>query len=99
MSIIHANGDKYETDAMTVSGHYLKIKVTPTGYYYIDTDEPGASPKIKDQVFTSLFEARRALDSYVQDTLKQQNKMKFIEEIAGPRPSRSKQPVATPDTE
>ena len=82
MSITRGNAEAYETDAMTVGGQSLKIKITDTGYYYVDVDGPGGRPKISEQIFTGLSEARKALRAYVQDNLVMHNKQKFIEEMA-----------------
>jgi hypothetical protein len=102
MSITRGNADNYETDAMTVGGNQLKIKITEAGYYYIDIDGPGGRPKISEQIFTSLSEARKARDAYINDNKAMIEKKKFIEEMAS-RPSikeqRKAERIAKSDSE
>jgi hypothetical protein len=82
VSIIHGNANDFETDALTVGGQKLVIKATDHGFYYLDVSGVGGRPKIAEQLFTSLFEVRKARDAYIQTNLKQITKMKFIEEMA-----------------
>jgi hypothetical protein len=90
MSITRGNADNYETDAITVGGNQLKIKITEQGYYYIGVDGPGGRPTLSEQRFTSLSEARKALRAYVNDNQGMIEKQKFIEEMAS-RPSLKEQ--------
>lgn len=98
MSIIHANGEDYQTDAMTVGGQTLVIKLKENGFYYLDVEGVGGRPKISEQVFTSLSEVRKARDAYVQDNIKMIEKQKFIEEMAA-APSIKDQRKASAKTE
>lgn len=90
MSIIRGSADNYETDAMTVSGHTLVIKITDQGMYYLDVEGPGGRPKISEQRFTSLNEVRKARDAFIQDNIKSIEKLRFIEDMAT-RPSIKEQ--------
>lgn len=87
MSIIHGNAENYETDAMTVSGRDISIRVTETGYYYIDVKGAGDKPRICQHIFTSLNEARKAVKAYVADNAADIAKRQMIIDIAA-RPDK-----------
>jgi hypothetical protein len=82
MSITRGNAENYETDAITVSGRKLCIKVTETGYYRIDVEGPGDKLALCDELFTTLSAARKAIAAYVADHQAAINKRKFVIEIA-----------------
>jgi hypothetical protein len=75
--------------AITRGGQPLVIKTDNHGFYFLDVEGAGGRPKISEQRFTSLSAAKQALEVYISENLGQINKMKFIEEIAGPRPGRT----------
>lgn len=82
MSIILGNDEGYETDAITVSGRKMCIKVTDTGYYRIDVEGVGDKPQLCEHLFTNLSEARKAIRRYVAENVNQINKQAFLEEMA-----------------
>jgi hypothetical protein len=82
MSITRGNAENYETDATTVSGRPLSIGITEQGYYIVKVGGVGEMPKICEQLFTSLSEARKAVGAYVIEHQADINKRKFIEEMA-----------------
>lgn len=82
MSISRGNAETFKTDEMTVSGRTICIRITETGYYRIDVDGPGDKPALCDEIFTSLSEARKAVNAYVHANKADINKKKMIMEIA-----------------
>jgi hypothetical protein len=82
MSITLGNADKYKTDEMTVSGRDICIRITETGFYYIDVSGPGDKPALCDHRFTNLSEARKAIQGYVEENRAEINKKKMIIENA-----------------
>jgi hypothetical protein len=48
----------------TVGGGDLVIVPTQTGLYRIEHRGPGAAPRVTEQLFTSLYLAKRAVDAY-----------------------------------
>jgi hypothetical protein len=67
MSITRANAESYETDAQTVSGRTIKIRINDAGYYRIDVEGVGDKPQICEHIFTSLNEARKAVSYYIHE--------------------------------
>lgn len=55
------------TGKLTIGGAELIIVLTPTGYYKIKADGPGADPALCEDRFTNLKEARKAIDLYQQE--------------------------------
>lgn len=100
MSITRVNADSYETDVTSVGGRKLSIKMYEDGLFYINIEGPGGRPAITEEKFTSLGEARKALSAYYFENRGQIEKMKMIEEIAGPRPHQKKKNIGrSSDTE
>lgn len=94
MSITHGNADTYETDAMTVSGRKISIKINEAGYYRIDVDGPGEKPDLCNQLFTGLKFARQAVAAYVQDNKADIEKRQMIMDIAS-RPDKPRKNAKT----
>jgi hypothetical protein len=90
MSITRGNAENYVTDHQTVGGRNISIGVNDSGYYVIKVDGVGEKPKLCEQIFTSLSEARKAVQAYVIDHAVEINKRKFIEEMAS-KPSIKEQ--------
>lgn len=54
----------FETGLVSLGDNEFYITTNYHGMYVIRTRGPGGSPKLCDEVFTSLREARKALDAY-----------------------------------
>jgi hypothetical protein len=81
MSIIQES-DKYVTDEITVSGRKMSIKINEQGYYRIDVEGSGDKPELCEHLFTSLSEARKAVNGYVNENAAAVNKKRMLMEIA-----------------
>lgn len=97
MSITRGNAETYKTDEMTVSGRELSIGINEQGYYIIKVDGQGDKPELCSHLFTSLSEARKAVNSYVHENRAAIDKKKMIMEIAEREYPRKKS--AKTDTE
>ena len=82
MSITRGNAETYVTDAITVSGREISIKITETGYYRIDIGGAGDKPALCSEIFTALSEARKAVSAYVSENKAELDKKAMLQEIA-----------------
>jgi hypothetical protein len=73
-------------------------ELTEGGYYYIDVKGAGDKPKLCEQMFTSLSQARRAVSAYSADNAAEIAKRKMIIEIAA-RPDKPRKNDAKTSTE